>query len=105
MTTVNIKQNDTKGIFLDTLKVDGVPVNLTGTTVYFLLRKVSVFIRKAATIVEPAINGDVQYQPVLADVEIPGKYEQEWEVNFGDGRILTFPNGDYNIVNILDDLD
>ena len=105
MTTVNIKQNDTKGIFLDTLKVDGVPVDLTGTTVFFLLRKVTVFVRQPATIVGTPTNGDVKYQPVAVDVEVPGKYEQEWEVDFGDGRTLTFPNGDYNIVNILDDLD
>jgi hypothetical protein len=105
MTTVNIKQNDTKGIFLDTLKVDGVPVNLAGTSIFFLLRKAGLIIRQPATVVGPPSNGDVSYQPVVNDVAIAGKYEQEWEVLFGDSRILTFPNGDHNVVNILDDID
>jgi BppU N-terminal domain len=105
MTTVNIKQHDTKGIFLDTLIVDGVPVDLSGSTIFFLMRKASVFVRQTAEVFGSAVNGTVQYQPVDADVAVAGKFEQEWEVLFGDGRTLTFPNGDYNIVNILGDLD
>src|SRR5580765_6545913 len=103
MTTVNIKQHDTKGIFTDTLKVDGVVVNLTGCTVRFLLRKPGLTITQSATVVTP-LAGDVSYQPVAGDVSETGKYQQEWEVTFGDSRILTFPNGDYNVVIIEDDL-
>jgi hypothetical protein len=104
MTTVNIKQNDTKGIFSDTLTVDGVPVNLTGCTVKFLLRKPGIAVISQTATVAAALTGDVTYQPVLADVSKVGKYQQEWEVTFGDNRILTFPNGGYNTVIIGDDL-
>lgn len=104
MTTVNIKQNDTKGIFIDTLTVDDVAADLTGCTVRFLLRKPGLVIAQAATIEVPEVSGNVSYQPVLADVSETGKYQQEWEVTFEDERILTFPNGDYNIVFIVDDI-
>jgi hypothetical protein len=103
MTTVNIKQNDTKGIFTDTLTVDDVPVDLTGCTIRFLLRKPGLTIAQPATITAPLV-GKVSYQPVAGDVSESGKYQQEWEVTFGDSRILTFPNGEYNVVVIEDDL-
>lgn len=33
-----------------------------------------------------------------------GKFKQEWELTFPKGRILTFPNDQYNTVQILPDL-
>jgi hypothetical protein len=104
MTTVKIKQHDTKGIFTDTLTVDDVAADLTGCTVRFLMRKPGLLVAQAATIVPPGTNGNVSYQPVDSDVNETGKYQQEWEITFGDGRTLTFPNGEYNIVLIEDDI-
>jgi hypothetical protein len=46
----------------------------------------------------------VEYQPIPEDMETKGKFKQEWEVVFNDGKILTFPNDGYNTVNILEDL-
>lgn len=103
---INIKRGDTKGIFVDTLKVDGVAVDLTGATVRFLMRRTSKpakSVNQAAAITSPT-TGDVQYQPVAQDIDTEGAYEQEWEVTFQSGKILTFPNGDFNTVNIRRDL-
>lgn len=109
-TTINIKRGDTKGIFVDTLKLDGVAIDLTGSTLKFLMRrkeKPYKLVNQTGQIVAP-IAAQVQYQPVLTDVDTSGVYEQEWEVTFPSGKILTFPNaaneGAYNIVNISRDL-
>ncbi len=51
-----------------------------------------------------ALPGQVEYQPIAADVAIKGLFKQEWEVVFPGGEILTFPNDGYNTVNIWADL-
>lgn len=104
MTTVTLKQNDTEGLFTDTLKVDDVVVDLTGCAVRFLLRKPGISISQNATIVD-ALTGSVSYQPTAEDVAIAGKYQQEWEVAFSEFQVLTFPNNGWNTVIIKDDLD
>jgi hypothetical protein len=107
---INIKRGDTKGIFVDTLKLDGVPIDLTGSTLKFLMRrkeKPYKSVDQTGQIVAP-VAAEVQYQPVVEDVDTSGVYEQEWEVTFPSGKILTFPNasgeGAYNTVNISRDL-
>jgi hypothetical protein len=47
------------------------------------------------------LDGTFSYQPVATDVAATGKFQQEWEVVYPDTKILTFPNGGYNIVKIL----
>src|SRR3954470_5483824 len=100
MGTVNIKRGDTKGLFIDTLTINDVEMDLIGSTAKFIMRrrgKVAKVVNQAATIVldpdatEP--RRTIQYQPILADVETEGVYEQEWQVTFPSGKILTFPNG------------
>jgi BppU N-terminal domain len=107
---VKIKRNDTKGKFIDTLTLDGLPVNLTGCTIKFLLRRrgrstgsPETMIRDAAIAGDPQL-GQVEYQPVADDVEVEGIYDHEWQVTFADGKILTVPNQTFNTVEILRDL-
>lgn len=109
---VRTKRGDTKCIFVDTLKVNGVAVDLTGSSVRFIMRRVSKpakIVNQAADITSP-VTGDVQYEPIDEDVDTEGKYEQEWEVTFPSTRKLTFPNADpsadapYNTVLIARDL-
>lgn len=110
MTSVKIKRNDTKGKFIDTLTLDGVPVNLTGCSIKFLIRRrgrstgsPETLIRTAAIAGDPTL-GNVEYQPVAADVQQEGIFDHEWQVTFPDGKILTVPNFDFNTVEILRDL-
>jgi hypothetical protein len=103
MSTVKIKQHDTKGVFVDTLTVDDAPINLTGCTIYFLLRRPGFAIKQAGTVTNPN-TGEVSYQPVATDVSETGKFKQEWEIVFPDTKVLTSPNNDYNTVIIEPDL-
>ena len=106
-TTIITKQHDTKITFKDTPTIDDVvipPANLAGCTLSFLLKDsagIVPAIKKVAT-----INGDgtFSYDPVAADVANTGKFQQEWELVYPTGKILTFPNNGYNIVKIIADL-
>ncbi len=107
-TTITTKQHDTKITFHDTPTIDGVaipPANLAGCTVSFLLKDATqtppIAIKHAAV-----INGDgtFSYDPLPADVAAVGKFQQEWELVYATGKILTFPNDGYNTVKIIADL-
>lgn len=106
MATVLTKRFDTKITFLDYPTINGVavpPSTFTGCTVLFLLKDQSgqVVLSKAAQI---NADGSFQYNPVSADVSVADTYQQEWEVTFPGNLKLTFPNGTYNTVKILPDL-
>jgi hypothetical protein len=101
--TINIKQHDTKGKFVDILMLNGAPIDLTSCIVSFLMKKTGNAIKQLATITDAA-TGAVEYQPTADDVSNYGEFQQEWEIIFPDGEILTVPNGRYNTVNILKDL-
>jgi hypothetical protein len=100
---ITIKQHDTKITFVDTPKVDGVALtsgDLVGCALSFLLKSATVSIKAAATITGATFS----YDPVPADVSTIGTYQQEWEVVYPSGKILTFPNDSYNSVIIIADL-
>jgi hypothetical protein len=104
MAEITTKQHDTKITFRDTPKIDNVPVtplSLSGATVSFILKSTTVAIKQAAVILG---DGTFSYDPLPADVAVTGDYQQEWEVVYPSGKILTFPNGDYNKVTIIADL-
>src|SRR6266496_5672585 len=110
-TTIVTKQHDTKITFTDTPTIDGVPIllsALTGCTVSFLLRIKDALtgIKQTAVIqADPDVplQAQFKYDPVGTDVQTAGKYQQEWELVYPSGKILTFPNNGYNIVKILAD--
>lgn len=110
LTSIKIKRNDTKGKFIDTLTLDGVPVNLTGCTIKFLMRRrgrstgSNLTISRTGAIAGDPTLGNVEYQPTATDVQLEGVYDHEWQVTFPDGKILTVPNFDFNTVEILRDL-
>lgn len=102
---VRLKKDDTKAILTDALTVDGVAVNLTGATVFFVMKNAAMAVKRTATITN-AVGGLVSYNlgVVPADVATIGLFNQEWEVLFADLTKLSFPNNDYNVVHILGDL-
>jgi hypothetical protein len=104
MRKIVIKRNDTRGVFTDTLTVDGEPFDLTNCSVKFLLTQINgnKEISQDATIID-AMAGTVEYKAMAADVNLSGNFRQEWQVTSGTD-ILTFPNGDYNRVQILEDV-
>jgi hypothetical protein len=102
--TIITKQHDTKITFKDTPTIDGIaipPANLAGCTLSFLLKSDTIAIKQTA-IINP--DGTFGYDPVPGDVANIGKFQQEWELVYPTGKILTFPNNGYNIVKIIADL-
>jgi hypothetical protein len=108
MTTVITKQHDTKIIFKDTPTIDGVavsPPTFNGATLTFLLKDANLvppFAVKQPAVINP--DGTFQYQPLPTDVANAGDFQQEWEVVYPGGAILTFPNNGWNVVKIISDL-
>ena len=105
-----VKQGDTKMIVTDTPTINGVPMTppqLVGCTVYFVAQSFDgvTVMRNAGTISTDANgNGQFNYQFVAADVAGPGKFHMEWDLIFPGGQSLTFPNSDYNVLNIKPEL-
>jgi hypothetical protein len=105
-TTIITKQHDTKITFVDTPTIDYVvvpPGDLAGCSLSFLLKNAdgTIELKQPATI---EVDGTFSYDPLPTDVETVGKFQQEWEVVYPSGKILTFPNNGYNIVKIIADL-
>lgn len=102
-----IKRNDRAPSIEGTLGLsDGTVVNLTGTSVKFIMTLAGATIPKinaAATIVD-AINGEVSYSWGATDTDTAGLYRAEWEVTFAGGIKRTFPSDDFLYVRVLEDL-
>lgn len=101
-TDFTIKQNDTLPDLVVTLTdAVGSTVNITGYQgVRFIMApKGGDSVVDAAAIVVDAENGIVKYTWEDEDTETAGKYLGEFEVQFADGRLETFPNWTY--INIL----
>jgi len=97
---IKVRQNDTKP-FISAVLVsnpDGIPHNLTGTTVVFSMAatigSTSQKIKEKAVIIMNALLGQVRYVWGIGDTDTVGTYYGEFEVTFADGSILTFPERD-----------
>ncbi len=102
--TITIKKNDTKMRFSQRPTIDGVAIpidDLANCTVKFLMRGAGIAIAADADI---SGTGYFEYDPEPSDVEKAGTFQQEWELTYPSLKILTFPNGGYNTVIILQDL-
>jgi hypothetical protein len=117
---VTLKQNDTKVKFKDVLKLNGVRIPLNGCAVRFLMKQ--LYERTPKTVEEDATFisqvtdpnnqtpdtgcGCVEYESAIdaTDLDTMGDFRQEWEVTFTDDRVLTFPNGSWNLVHVISDL-
>jgi hypothetical protein len=106
--TFYIKQNDTSPKIQATLKDgDGDVINLTDAIVRFHMREIgetTTTTDASATVVSPATSGVVQYNWAADDTDTVGSYQAEFEVEYGDGSIETFPNNGYIRVEITDDI-
>ena len=103
-----IKRNDRSPDYTATLEAPaGTPVNLTGTTVKFIMRAEgssgSPKVSAAATVVSAA-DGTVKYSWGASDTDTAGHYQAEWEVTFAGGVKRTWPPEDYLYVTVVPDL-
>ena len=102
-----IKQNDTSPDIKAILKdAEENAIDLWGATVKFHLSDYpgeKVIINSIATI-EEAENGEVKYNWQSGDTETAGRYKAEFQVDFTNGRIETFPNQGFLEIEIFKEL-
>lgn len=106
--TLVIKQDDLLPLIVATLLTsDGDPMDLTGCTVTFRMRKFGVSaltVNAACAVVSPAYSGVVAYTWLDGNTDIAGLYFAEFEVVTGTGSRTTFPNTDALLVQVISDL-
>lgn len=52
-----------------------------------------------------AENGIIEYDWTAGDTETSGTYDAEWQVEFNDGSVETYPNDRFITVKIVDDIE
>jgi hypothetical protein len=67
------------------------PIDLTGCDVMFQMRKPDDrrYTVNAAAEIEDDEAGQVKYEWGPNDLSVPGEYQAQWEITFGDGRVQT----------------
>lgn len=91
MATPTFVQGNTAPDLNAVLKADGSPLDLTGCSVKFQMRKADdrrFTISSAATITDAAA-GEVRYIWGPNDLAVPGTYQVQWEVTYADARKQT----------------
>lgn len=102
-----IKQNDTSPFMTATLKdASDNAVDILGSSVQFHMRAVGSTTVKvdAAAVVTDGENGAVKYEWATGDTDTVGQYQAEFEVTYAGGKIETFPNNSYILVQVVDDI-
>jgi hypothetical protein len=106
--TFYIKQNDTASFLTRDLKdAFGAPVNVTGATVKFSMRVKpagSIKVDAQLAVIVTAGTGRVRYEWLAANTDTADEYEGEFQVEYGNGRIQTFPNDGHIPIVITDDI-
>jgi len=108
-----IKQGDTSPVLEQTLTdSNGTPENLTGyISIKFIMRDkhtLETIINDDTSgnlSVVDAESGIVKYEWDTDDTTRSGTYEAEWQVQFADGSIGTYPNSGYINIEIVSDID
>jgi peptidoglycan/xylan/chitin deacetylase (PgdA/CDA1 family) len=99
--TIQLKRNDTKDTISYSLTyLDGSIVNLTGASVRFVMGNKKSLITDAPATIKNATTGAVEYTLTENDTLVAGAFHAEFEVTFADGKVKTFPNNGYILVNI-----
>lgn len=97
-----IKKGDTRPTVKATLSSG----SLASATVKFIMKNRdtgAVVINASATITD-APNGKVQYSWSAGQTATAGTFLAEFQVTFSGGLVETYPNSDYIIVNIVEDI-
>jgi hypothetical protein len=102
--TITIKRNDTRDAIKATLSNESGLVNLDGATVRFLMSKRGVKKIDRQAQIQDATAGIVWAVFETGDTDETGLFQSEFEVTFSDGRIETFPNDGFILIDIINDL-
>jgi hypothetical protein len=107
MESMTFKTGDRPPVYA-TLTDDGLPLNLTGATVEFLMRDFgggAADVMGAASIEGPPQDGNVRYDWAAGQTDTPGEYEASFRVTFAGGVEQTFPNDDFIAIIIEASID
>ena len=108
--TFYIKQNDTASFITRDLKdAFGSPVNVTGAAVKFSMRVKpagSVKVNAQDAVIVTAGTGRVRYEWASdgSNTDTADEYEGEFQVEYANGKIQTFPNDGHIPIVITDDI-
>jgi hypothetical protein len=102
--TFPLKVGDTAPVLQATLTdSSGSAVNLSGATARFRLLEPRGGTSKidASATIHDATNGVVRYPWGDSDTDEAGRYRAEFEVEYADGSVETFPNDGYHDVVLI----
>ncbi len=84
----------------------GNAIDLTAATVRFHMKKISqttVKVDGSATVLDDDA-GRVRYAWQTGDIDTPGTFQGEFEVEYSTGEIETFPKDGFLAIEIIDDI-
>lgn len=106
MTDFTIKADDTSpALKYQLLTASRDPVDLSGANeVRFLMGDVVAADTNSGVTITDAANGKVKYEWQTGDTSEAGHYDAEWEVEYSDGTVETFPNTGFIAIRVRPDL-
>ena len=106
MTTVYVKQNDTKPDIQVTINDDqGTAVDVSGASIKFFMNDSTGTNKVDGTgAIVTAASGIIKYVWQTNDLDTVGVYDAEFQITFSDSSILTAPSSGYITVVVGDDL-
>jgi len=110
MADFEIKSGDTSPAIESQLSADGSAIDLSGVSeVRFLMNLYGTEVVNDDTsgnvTITDAANGIVKYEWQPGDTDKAKAHKAEWEVEYSDGTIETFPNDGYINISITEALD
>lgn len=108
----SVKRGDHGGTISGVMSDNGAPVNLSGATIRFQMRR--RFKSDEDPVVDYELIGDwidlenshVRYVWQAGDTDEVGLFEAEWEVTYSSGQVQTFPTGrrKFLLIEVQDDV-
>src|SRR6185369_14948670 len=99
MADLTIKSGDTAPpVGAQLFYKDGSPLDLTGCTVWFVMRKVGASVNAVnsrANVKDPT-SGYVSYDWQSTDTAVPGEYNAGWRIVFPDNTVRSVPSSGHN---------
>jgi hypothetical protein len=103
MSTVVMFKDNTSPSLEDVIRIDGQPVDLTGTQVRFRMRgdtdPLAAYVVDAPATITNAPGGAVRYDWQPADTATEGHYHGWWQVTLSGGNLQDTPDFDVEIVD------
>ncbi len=101
---ITLKRHETGRKLTDTLTADGAALDLTGATVYLMIKKPDGTVVERTAVIVSASAGTVAYQFVGTDVDVAGLAYLEWAITLGNGDVLKIPGEGQMQMRVVEDI-